>query len=167
MTLKRLRGPATFLRKQRLLEEVQLAFRLHHPAIAQVHHLTVHRGVPYVIMEHVDGPSLQTVISLAAMRGQPVPVPFALYVAAEVADALHHAHTLTDDGGQPLRLIHRDVSPRNIRLCQRTGAVKVAEVARLLAEATVLRDKVELTEDFLPPGLEAHELTPGSGESRP
>ncbi len=320
VTLKRLRGPVSFPRKQRLLEEVQLAFRLSHPAIAQVHHLTVHRGVPYVIMEHVDGPSLQTVISLAAMRGEPVPVPFALHVAAEVADALHHAHTLTDDAGRPLGLIHRDVSPRNLRLCQRTGAVKVTdfgaaysrmvgreetpglllkgdvayaspeylhgqpldarsdlfslglvlvelltgrhlfdvdrlpdgppapdarvptdeepslplqqmmawveeygppeveralaghaeplraivhqalrrapaeryataaalrdalraalgrpygrtevavEVARLLAEASVLRDKVELTEDFLPPGLDAHELTPGSGEGRP
>jgi serine/threonine-protein kinase len=127
VTLKRLRGPVTFPRKQRLLEEVQLAFRLQHPAIAQVHHLTVHRGVPYVIMEHVDGPSLQTVISLAAMRGQPVPEPFALHVAAEVADALHHAHTLEDDAGRPLRLLHRDVSPRNVRLCQRTGAVKLTD----------------------------------------
>src|SRR5690606_32742449 len=49
---------------------------------------------------------------------------FALYAAAEVADALHHAHTLRGEQGTPLGIIHRDVSPRNICL-DTHGAVKL------------------------------------------
>lgn len=126
VTLKRLRNPATFERCQRLIEEVQLAFRLHHPAIAQVHHLKIHADMPHIISEYVDGPSLDTVISLATMREKPLSVPFALYIAAEVADALHHAHTLRDSENRPLGIIHRDVSPRNIRVA-RSGEVKVTD----------------------------------------
>ncbi|RKH36368.1 serine/threonine protein kinase [Corallococcus praedator] len=124
VTIKRLRNPATFERCQRLIEEVQLAFRLHHPAIAQVHHLKIHSDSPHIIAEHVDGPSLDTLISLATMREKPLSAPFALYIAAEVADALHHAHTLKDEEHRPLGIIHRDVAPRNIRVA-RSGEAKV------------------------------------------
>lgn len=125
VAIKRLRSPSTFVRRQRLVEEVQLAIRLHHPTIAQVHQLTIQDGMPHLIMEHVDGPSLDTLVNLATLRRRPLSVEFALYVGAEVADALHHAHTLKDDAGRELRIIHRDVSPRNIRVDATTGAVKL------------------------------------------
>ncbi|GEL68315.1 serine/threonine-protein kinase [Myxococcus virescens] len=126
VTLKRLRNPASFERCQRLIEEVQLAFRLHHPAIAQVHHLKIHADRPHIIAEYVDGPTLDTVISLATMRERPLSAAFALYIAAEIADALHHAHTLRDSENRPLGIIHRDVAPRNIRVA-RSGEVKVTD----------------------------------------
>ncbi|EAU65467.1 protein kinase domain, putative [Stigmatella aurantiaca DW4/3-1] len=75
-------------------------------------------------MEHVDGPSLDTVLNLVAMLERPVSSAFALYVTVEVADALHHAHTLPGEQGTPLGIIHRDVSPRNIYL-DAYGAVKL------------------------------------------
>ncbi len=124
VAIRRLRSPSTFERRHRLKEEVQLAYRLNHPAIAQVHQWVVHEGKPYVIMEYVDGPTLDGLLSLMAMRRQPVSIAFALYVGAEVADALHHAHQLTDDAGRPLGLVHRDVSPRNVSV-SRGGAVKL------------------------------------------
>jgi serine/threonine-protein kinase len=129
VVVKRLRGPARFELRQRLMEEVQLAFRLHHPAIAQVHHLRVLEQVPYVIMEYVEGPRLDSLISAAALLGRPLPPPLVLFIAAEVADALHYAHTLTaeEEGGRLLGIIHRDVSPRNIRVDRRTGAVKLTD----------------------------------------
>ncbi|WP_434348512.1 serine/threonine-protein kinase [Myxococcus virescens] len=126
VTIKRLRNPASFERCQRLIEEVQLAFRLHHPAIAQVHHLKIHADRPHIIAEYVDGPTLDTVISLATMREKPLSAAFALYIAAEIADALHHAHTLRDSENRPLGIIHRDVAPRNIRVA-RSGEVKVTD----------------------------------------
>jgi eukaryotic-like serine/threonine-protein kinase len=124
VAIRSLRSPITFAQRQRLVDEVHLAFLLHHPAIAQVHHLTIYRGAPHVIMEYVEGPSLDTVLNLVAMRERPVSPSFALYVASEVADALHHAHTLKDAKGAPLGIIHRDVSPRNIWL-DAHGAVKL------------------------------------------
>jgi eukaryotic-like serine/threonine-protein kinase len=129
VVVKRLHDPVRFDLRQRLVEEVQLAFRLHHPVIAQVHHLRVLEKVPYVIMEYVEGPRLDSLISAAAMLDLALPVPFVLYIASEVADALHHAHTLTEEeeGGRPLGLIHRDVSPRNIRVDRKTGAVKLTD----------------------------------------
>lgn len=129
VVIKRLHNPASFDLRQRLIEEVQLAFRLHHPVIAQVHHLRVLEKVPYVIMEYVDGRRLDSLISAAAMLGRPLPAPLVLSIAAEVADALHYAHTLTaeEEGGRPLGIIHRDVSPRNILVDRKTGAVKLMD----------------------------------------
>ncbi|ATB44659.1 hypothetical protein MYMAC_000230 [Corallococcus macrosporus DSM 14697] len=127
VVVKRLRNPSSFLMRQRLKEEVLLALRLHHPAIAQVHHFRIIGRAPHAILEYVAGPSLDALITLAMMRGQPLPTAFVLYVAAEVADALQHAHTLTDASGRPLGIIHRDVSPRNIRVERATGQVKVTD----------------------------------------
>ncbi|MFP2904236.1 serine/threonine-protein kinase [Pyxidicoccus sp. 3LFB2] len=129
VVVKRLQNPASFPMRQRLKEQVTLAFRLRHPAIAQVHHFRVIDGAPHAILEYVEGPSLDALITVAAMRDRPLPPAFAVYVAAEVSDALHHAHTLTDpdDGGRPLGIIHRDVSPRNIRVERGTGQVKLTD----------------------------------------
>jgi serine/threonine protein kinase len=124
VAIRTLRSPSQFMNRQRLVDEVRLAFLLHHPAIAQVHHLKIHQGAPHVILEYVDGPSLDTVLNLVAMLERPVSPSFALYVASEIADALHHAHTLRDGQGMPLGIIHRDVSPRNICL-DTHGAVKL------------------------------------------
>ena len=124
VAIRTLRSPSQFMNRQRLVDAVRLAFLLHHPAIAQVHHLKIHQGAPHVIMEYVDGPSLDTVLNLVAMLERPVSPSFALYVASEIADALHHAHTLRDDRGTPLGIVHRDVSPRNIYLDMH-GAVKL------------------------------------------
>ncbi|RKH71036.1 serine/threonine protein kinase [Corallococcus interemptor] len=112
--VRRLPNPSTYLRRKRLVEEVQLAFRLNHPGIAQVYFRKVHEDSLHVVMEHVNGPSLETLVSAGVARGKPVSESFGLYVGAELADALHHAHTLTGEGGKPLGIIHRDVNPRHV-----------------------------------------------------
>jgi serine/threonine protein kinase len=129
VVIKRLQDPKKFELGYRLREEVHLAFRLHHPAIAQVHHFRVIQGRPHAVLEYVDGPMLDSLLSAAAIRGKPLPAPFALYIAIEIADALHYAHTLTEheDGGRPLAIIHRDVSPRTIRISRISGVVKLTD----------------------------------------
>jgi eukaryotic-like serine/threonine-protein kinase len=124
VTIKRLKAPASFEFRLRLIQEVEFALRLSHPAIAPVHHLMLRDGLPHVIEGYVEGPSLDTLIGLATVRGSPVSLPFALYAAAEAADALHHAHTRRGEDRLPLGIVHRDVSPRNIRI-DRNGDVKV------------------------------------------
>jgi eukaryotic-like serine/threonine-protein kinase len=114
--IKRLARPVNEKQKQRLKEEVQLAYRLDHPGIAKVYQLVLHGGLPYMVMEHVEGRSLETVLSVAAMRQRPMSEAFVCYVVSEVADALHHAHTLADEHGRSLGIVHRDVNPENIRV---------------------------------------------------
>ncbi|MGE6763998.1 serine/threonine-protein kinase [Corallococcus interemptor] len=116
VVIKRLRNPSGFVERRRLVEEVELTFRLNHPGIAKVYHLKAYRGVPHVVMEYVEGRSLDTVLNLVAMRRKPMSPAFAAWVVSEVAEALHHAHTLRDEWNRPLGIVHRDVSPRNLRL---------------------------------------------------
>jgi len=116
VVVKRLRSPATFVERRRLVEEVSLTFRFKHPNIAQVHQMKLYRGAPHVVMEYVEGRSLDTLLNLTAMRRRPVSAALAAFVVAEVADALHHAHGAVDDWNRPLGIVHRDVSPRNIRV---------------------------------------------------
>ncbi|WP_338872758.1 serine/threonine-protein kinase [Myxococcus stipitatus] len=116
VVVKRLRSPATFVERRRLVEEVGLTFRFKHPNIAQVHQIKMYRGSPHVVMEYVEGRSLDTLLNLTAMRRRPVSSALAAFVVAEVADALHHAHCAVDDWNRPLGIVHRDVSPRNIRV---------------------------------------------------
>ncbi|WP_434345589.1 serine/threonine-protein kinase [Myxococcus virescens] len=126
--VRRIATPSTYMMRTRLIEEVQLAFRLNHPNIAQVFHMQVDEeaDAPFAVMEYVGGPSLETLVTAALVRGKPLSEGFALYVGAEVADALHYAHTLTSEEGVPLGIVHRDVSPRRLALGQH-GEVKVLD----------------------------------------
>ncbi|WNZ60874.1 serine/threonine-protein kinase [Myxococcus sp. MxC21-1] len=126
--VRRIASPSTYMMRKRMIEEVQLAFRLNHPNIAQVFHMQVdeEEDAPYAIMEYVGGPSLETLVCAALVRGQPLSEGFGLYAGAEVADALHYAHTLTSEKGVSLGIVHRDVSPRHIALGLH-GEVKVLD----------------------------------------
>jgi serine/threonine protein kinase len=126
--IKRLQDPANAIARARLLEEFKLIIQLNHPCIAQVFLVRIHEGAPYVVMEHVDGLTLEALLNFSAMRGMPLTEAFAAYVVGEVADALFHAHTLRGAEGRPLGIIHRDVSPRNIHLGSR-GRVKLTDFA--------------------------------------
>jgi serine/threonine-protein kinase len=126
VVVKRLHRPEAPHERQRLLEEAKLAMRLDHPSIARVLHVATHLGAPHVVVEYIRGLSLELAQTFACVREKPVSAAFAAYVAAEVADALHHAHTLTDEHGRALHLVHREVSPRNIRL-GKAGEVKLID----------------------------------------
>ncbi|MBZ4416366.1 serine/threonine-protein kinase [Myxococcus sp. RHSTA-1-4] len=133
VVIKRLQDAGDAQGRARLREEVKLLMQLSHPAIAQVFLVRVHEGSPHLVMEYVEGHSLETLTSFAALRRRPFSEAFGAYVGAEVADALHHAHTLEDARGQPLGIVHRDVSPRTLRLDVH-GRVKLADFAMAWAK---------------------------------
>ncbi|TSC20320.1 protein kinase [Corallococcus sp. Z5C101001] len=116
-------GPATdeFQRvRARLEEEVRLAQFLQHPNIARVHGLFEMKFGEVLalgaVMECVEGFSLNTLLTIAQTRGRYFSEAFVLYVGAEVAAALAHAHTRTDDAGNSLGIVNRDINPGCIRL---------------------------------------------------
>ncbi len=127
-------------------DEVRLGLLLHHPNIVRVLDRGVSRGVPYVIMEYVDGVNLGCVIARSRRLGLPVPLGDAVAIAVQVCAGLCWAHELRVDG-EPLGVIHRDVTPPNILLDNR-GAVKLcdfglakARIQRVLTEPGLIKGK--------------------------
>jgi serine/threonine protein kinase len=108
------------------LDEARVAARLTHPGIVQILDFGKEGDTYFIAMEHVPGANLQTILEAMRSRSQPVPIPLAAKLIALVASALDHVHRATDENGEPLRIVHRDVSPHNIMVSS-TGDVKLID----------------------------------------
>jgi serine/threonine-protein kinase len=108
------------------LDEARLAARLAHPNCVQIYELGEHAGAYYIAMEYVRGPNLSTVIRKLREHGLRMPLHYAAWIVARAAAGLDFAHSMTDERGQPLGLVHRDISPDNILVTEQ-GAVKMID----------------------------------------
>ncbi len=108
------------------LDEARLVATLSHRAIVQVYDLGQDEQGFFVAMEFVQGPSIRALLDRLAAQKQPLAPGLALDIAAQVGDALASAYYSRAPDGTPLRIIHRDVSPRNI-LVSVTGDVKLID----------------------------------------
>lgn len=119
------------------IHEAKLAVRLSHANIVQVFDLGIAPGgrdgpgaptpdAYYMAMEYVNGLDLATLLSRCRRAQMQIPIEMAVYVAAEVAKGLDHAHRRRDEQNQPLNIVHLDVSPQNV-LVSLEGEVKVTD----------------------------------------
>ncbi len=113
--------------------EAMIMSRLDHPNIVRVIDFVFVDGQPFLAMEYVRGRNFQQVIQRASRVGERVPLGVALAVVGGVLRGLHHAHEAMDPDGQPLHVVHRDVSPGNVLLSY-FGEVKVTDFGIALAE---------------------------------
>jgi serine/threonine-protein kinase len=96
------------------LDEARLSARIVHPNVAQILDYGEAHKRPYMALEWIDGESLARIASAQRARGGLLPLRWVLHVAAAACAGLHAAHEARDQDGEPLHLVHRDVSPQNI-----------------------------------------------------
>jgi serine/threonine protein kinase len=122
--LPQLAENAQFVRM--FLDEARLAATLHHPNIAQVYDIGRDGSSYFFSMEYVEGRDLRDVCRAFLRRGERLPLEHACTIIAQAAAGLHYAHEKLGPDGEPLHVVHRDVSPANV-LVTYEGGVKIVD----------------------------------------
>ncbi len=120
------------------LDEARLLGQLDHPNIAATYDSGRIFGTYFIAMEYVRGPTLKELVQHCSLTVGSVPEAMTLDLAAQLCDALDHAHNRCDTAGNPLGIIHRDVTPANILLAD-NGLVKVIDFG--LAKQTLSTER--------------------------
>lgn len=121
-------------------DEARLAARLSHPNIIQIHELGFIEGCYYICMEYLAGEDFSTTLRQAGKKRQYTPIPITLRVLADAARGLHYAHDFTNEEGQPLHIVHRDISPSNLYVTYQ-GQVKVLDFGIAKAASRVVQTR--------------------------
>jgi serine/threonine protein kinase len=108
------------------LREARLSATLDHANIIHTIDLVTAGNEHFIVMEYLAGGDLRTLVQKAKRRRKRFSPAAAIYIAREVLSALAYAHAKLGPDGQPLALIHRDVSPSNI-LISHNGEVKLTD----------------------------------------
>lgn len=108
------------------VNEALLSVRISHPNVVHVEELGEARDTYYLAMEYVHGLSLSQLIRNLVKSKQRLTQVTAVAIALRIAEGLHAAHETIDAQGNPLNVVHRDVSPQNIILSTQ-GHVKVID----------------------------------------
>lgn len=162
------------------INEAKLAAQITHPHVAQVYDFGAVEGIYYMAMEYVMGKSLSYVLAAGKKRQFPIPFRHALYITAKIAAGLDHAYRGKTVGGEPLGIIHRDISPQNILIAY-NGDVKLVDfgIAKAASSSThtqtgIIKGKlsylspeqawgkrVDHRSDLFSLGIVAHEMLTG------
>jgi serine/threonine protein kinase len=119
------------------IDEAKMVAGLAHPNVVQIFDLGKHAQNYWIAMEYVHGRDLRTIIRRARERGLKIPLDISTYVVSKVCAALEYAHRKKDDKGQPMLIVHRDISPQNI-LISFEGDVKLTDfgIAKAASKAS-------------------------------
>lgn len=121
--------------RERILAEGRALARIDHPNVVRLNAMVVEGDALYLVMQYIEGESVDAIIQRHFEEGRPVPVREALRIFRQAAQGVAAAHR---EG-----IIHRDLKPANILVRARDGAVKVTDfgIAKLEEDAKVGRGK--------------------------
>gem|GEM_PF-1225960 len=119
------------------VDEARLTVQLDHDNIVQTYELGQFQSSHYIVMEFVAGKDLLAFQKHVRNQGTILDVDMACHIVREVAKGLDYAHNKTDDNGDHLGIIHRDVSPQNV-LVSWDGRVRVIDfgIAKATSQST-------------------------------
>ena len=97
------------------LDEARLAARIRHPNVVPTLDISDSGGDGYfLVMEYIEGDHLGALLGRSAKQGRRLETNLVMKIIVDALGGLGAAHSLTDDKGEPLNIVHRDVSPHNI-----------------------------------------------------
>ncbi|HSQ65553.1 MAG TPA: serine/threonine-protein kinase [Polyangiaceae bacterium] len=96
------------------LDEARVAARVRHPNVVPTLDIVSTQGELFLVMEYVQGEALSRLLRAARRRGTRMPPPVAAAIIVGTLHGLHAAHESKNERGQPLGIVHRDVSPQNV-----------------------------------------------------
>lgn len=118
-----------------LMDEAKIASRLHHPNVVSTVDLGRDGDRYYMVMDYVEGVALDRLLRRqAGVRPPELIIP----IVIDALRGLHAAHELQDESGQPLRLVHRDVTPGNV-IVGVDGNARIADFGVAKARARVTK----------------------------
>jgi eukaryotic-like serine/threonine-protein kinase len=134
---RHLQGDKTFLTM--LVDEARLASAIDHPNVVKVRELGFDGGMPFIVMDYVEGTSLAELRRELSSVGRAIDVRVAVRIIVDALHGLQAAHELKDDNGKALHIVHRDVSPHNV-LIGCNGRAYVTDFGIAQAE-----DRIQIT----------------------
>jgi len=120
------------------LDEARLSLFLQHANIVQVFDISKTPDNAYfLVMEYVDGCNLKALIERSKQKGRRIEVAHTIYMMMECCKALNYAHNVENpETGEPLGIVHRDISPPNI-LLSKNGEVKLVDFGLAKANSQI------------------------------
>lgn len=111
---------------ERFVAEAGIASKMSHPNVVRILEVGLHEGRHWLAMELLHGVSLSRLLEAAKAAGTPLPAEVLAWVGRGLCDGLQHAHGQAGLDGEPLGLVHRDVTPHNV-LASVHGEVKLSD----------------------------------------
>ncbi len=96
------------------LDEARLASRIQHPNVVSTLDVVMKDDELLLVMEYVRGESLSRLVRRARDCGERLPPRVAVAIVSDALHGLHAAHEAVDERGEPMGLVHRDMSPQNV-----------------------------------------------------
>lgn len=107
-------------------DEAKIVSRLVHPGIVRTFEQGEIDDHAFIAMELLSGRSLWAVWDACRARGVRLRYDVIAWMGARVAEALHYAHELRDERGEPLAIVHRDINPSNVFVTD-DGTIKIID----------------------------------------
>jgi serine/threonine protein kinase len=120
--LPHLAGNSEFIKM--FTREARLAALLQHPNVVQIFDYGNIENAYFIAMEYIHGKNLKEILTAL---GKGLPIEHSVFIISKICKGLDYSHSRRDDAsGQPLKIIHRDISPQNM-LISYEGEVKISD----------------------------------------